>query len=87
MSAERKDGGPAPGADTATARQIRAALRVQAGRKSRGQEMIDEADAAIAGLLQKVPKADGITMEEAASEVGISRNMAYKMIRRERREQ
>lgn len=67
-----------------TANQIRAALRVQKGRKSRGQEMIDEADAAIANLLRQVPKADGITMEEAAEEIGVSRNMAYKMIRKRR---
>ncbi|HEX3737127.1 MAG TPA: hypothetical protein VHV53_06255 [Solirubrobacterales bacterium] len=46
--------------------------------------MIDDADAAIADLLRVVPKADGTTMEEAAEEVGISRNMAYKMIRKRR---
>jgi hypothetical protein len=28
-----------------------------------------------------VPEIDGITVGEAASEVGISRNMAYKMLR------
>jgi transposase len=40
--------------------------------------------AAIAELLRVVPTVDGITMGEAAKEVGISRNMAYKMLRRPR---
>ncbi|HEX4307219.1 MAG TPA: hypothetical protein VHZ54_14380 [Solirubrobacterales bacterium] len=65
-----------------TAKQIRAGLRVQKGRKKRAQDEIIQADAAITDLLREVPKVHGITMEEAAEEVGVSRNMAYKMIRK-----
>jgi hypothetical protein len=39
-----------------TAKQILAALRLQKGRKRRGQEMIEEADAAITDLLRAVPQ-------------------------------
>lgn len=67
-----------------TAEQIRAALRAESRHKIRAQEEVGRADDAIADLLRLVPGAEGITMEEAVKEVGISRNMAYKMLRRRR---
>jgi len=57
---------------------------MEAERKKEAKEALDRADAAIAGLLESVPETDGITVEEAAAEVGISRNMAYKMLRKHR---
>jgi hypothetical protein len=70
------------GEERAAAVQVLAALRAERKRKSRAQGEIDEADAAITDLLRTVPKMKGITMEEAAEEAGISRNMAYKLIRK-----
>lgn len=67
-----------------TEKQIRAALRTGRGRNKRAQDSVDQADRAIADLLRLVPTLDGITMEVAAEEVGISRNMAYKMIGKRR---
>ena len=67
-----------------TAGQIRAALRRESRRKKRAQEEVGRADEAIAELLRLAQGAEGITMEEAVEEVGISRNMAYKMLRRHR---
>lgn len=51
-----------------TAKQIRVGLRVQRGCKSRGQEMIDETDAAIAALLRAFQKAAGSQWRKAATE-------------------
>jgi DNA-binding phage protein len=70
------------GEERAAADQVLAALRAERKRKSRAQGEIDAADAAIADLLKTVPKMKGITMEEAAEQAGISRNMAYKLIRK-----
>lgn len=70
------------GEERAAADQLLTALREERKRKSRAQGEVDAADAAITDLLTTVPKMKGITMEEAAEEAGISRNMAYKLIRK-----
>jgi hypothetical protein len=72
--------------ERAAAEQMLAGLRTERERKTRAQGEIEAADAAIADLLRTVPTMKGITMEEAAGEAGISRNMAYKMIGRRRAE-
>ncbi|MBS1886117.1 MAG: hypothetical protein JSU06_02925 [Actinobacteria bacterium] len=72
------------GEERAAAEKVLAALRAERQRKRRAQGEIDEADAAIADLLRTVPTMKGITMEEAAEEAGISRNMAYKMVGKRR---
>jgi DNA-binding phage protein len=72
------------GEERAAAEQVLTALRAERKRKSRAQGEVDAADAAITELLRMVPKMKGITMEEAAEEAGISRNMAYKMVRKRR---
>ena len=70
------------GEERAAAEQLLAALRAERKRKSRALGEVDKADAAITDLLSMVPKMKGVTMEEAAEEAGISRNMAYKLIRK-----
>lgn len=68
------------GEQRAAAERLLAALRAERKRKASAKAEIEEADAAIADLMRTVPTMKGITMEEAAEEAGISRNMAYKMI-------
>jgi hypothetical protein len=74
----------ARGEERDAAEQLLRALRAERKRKSRAQGEIAAAEAAITDLLKTVPTMKGITMEEAAGEAGISRNMAYKMIGKRR---
>jgi len=64
-----------------TADQIRAGLAESVQAKRRAEEEKERADAEIARWLRSVSETEGITMTEAAEIVGVSRVMAYKMLR------
>ena len=60
---------------------IRAGLAESVRAKRQAEEEKERADAEIARWLRSVSETEGITMTEAAELIGVSRVMAYKMMR------
>jgi len=61
--------------------ELKAALRKAADDKRTAQFHMDKANERIADALRLVVDTDGITIGEAAEEVGISRQRAYRLMR------